>query len=231
MKKNPVERIVQNYLLANNGAELKKINKKLFIEKSEKIIKNGRIDIMCFEKQLRRNKPIAIELKARDYSITRPIGQLIKYTNFVKPQNGQVYFIAPMVKEGLYEQLKPQYEGKLLKFYEYTVVPYKGFEFWEVKPKDLDDSRQVKWMDEILKQELIIQNVKRKFNLKNEKQVRNAFEIAKFFYNVKKPQYNIKQKDYMSKRAAKAGANMIRYTTNKKMPKLIATILEFYSKH
>lgn len=96
-----LERKLQNYLIANGGYNLRRIDSDLIFLDSEYSFPGGRIDILA----LNDGRPVAIELKAKDYSSSQVAGQLINYYNFLKSRNGLVYFVAPKVKPGVFSTL------------------------------------------------------------------------------------------------------------------------------
>ena len=107
-----LERKLQNYLIANSGKNLSKIDSDLVFLDSEYSFNGGRIDILAAKNGL----PVAIELKAKNYSSSQVAGQLINYHTFLKPKNGLVYFVAPKIKPGVFSTLK-NYER--VKFFEF----------------------------------------------------------------------------------------------------------------
>ncbi|MCF7871890.1 endonuclease NucS [Candidatus Woesearchaeota archaeon] len=223
MTKKPIEKIIQSYLIKNQGQELKKIDKTLTLLEEEYKITGGRIDILCHKKNWRKTTPIGIELKALNYNTSYAIGQLTKYINFMEPKNGQIYFLAPMIKKQIYDQLKPYYKKQQLHFYEYQIKPGQGFRFEKINPKKLNDNRPIKWMDEVLKEELWLQGIRKKLNIKNSKNIRAAFEIVKFFEKTDINQIN-------KKNVSKLGSSILSHYDNNKKIKYLAKMLDIYAK-
>ena len=220
MSRTPVEQVVQSYLVANKGKPLKNLNKKLELIETEHKIEGGRIDILCEERNWPRNKLTAIELKALNYNTSHAIGQLTKYLNYAD----QVYFLAPKVKKEIYIQLKKPYRQNKLWLYEYKIKPRKGFYFKQMKPKDLKDEREIKWMDEQLKQELNTQRIKHALNIKNTESIRAAMDILYFLKD------NRKMKKATKQDMAKIGIKILEHYDDYKGVNLISKALEIYAK-
>lgn len=232
MSNNQVEKEVQERLIANDGEQLKKLNKKLILPETEHKIQYGRIDILCYEKHWRQDKPIAIELKALNYATSYVIGQLTKYINFAQEQKGQVYFVAPLVKEAIYQELEKHYKNKTLKLFEYSIIPKQGFEFTEMKPKDLDDKREVRWIDDIFEEQKNVYAMSKMLGFKDTKHIRTIYKIKEFFKEEKNIEKNTKKTHIKNpyKRAANASAEIIKNNSNKLSLRFIARGLELYSK-
>jgi hypothetical protein len=130
------EHALQNYLTKNNGINLKKIDSSLTLLDIEHKFRSGRIDILA----KRDDKLIGIELKSSDYQTRGICAQLLNYLNYLTPGNGEVYFIAPKIKYGIYSTLRNFYEDKKLKLFEYE-QRNNSLVFKEIYPLDLDDSR------------------------------------------------------------------------------------------
>ncbi len=140
---NP-ETLLRNYLSYDNGKNLSRIKPGLRLLGEEIIIPSGRIDLLVRDSQ----SICGVELKAMNYN-TRQVGtQLTGYAHYFKENNGKVFFIAPKVKKGIYYALKDFYEEGMVEFYEIKVT--NKFSFNRVYSKDLDDSRKIYYLDEIV---------------------------------------------------------------------------------
>lgn len=140
MAKNFYERTFQDYLTKNNGANLKKIDCYLELIESEHKFKGGRIDILA----KKESKTIGIELKYYNYNTRGVCAQLLNYLNYITPIGGEVYFIAPKIKYGLYSTLKSFYDDNKLKFFEVTNTG-NTYSFKELLPQYIDDSKQINY--------------------------------------------------------------------------------------
>lgn len=120
-----LERKLQNYLIANTGRNLSRIDSELVFLDSEYSFKGGRIDILAAKNGL----PVAIELKANNYSSSQVAGQLINYHNFLESKSGFVYFVAPKVKPGVFSTLK---NFERLRFFEFD----EKLNFYEINKSD-----------------------------------------------------------------------------------------------
>lgn len=154
MRRN-IEFLIRDYY----AEKLEYIDKKISLIETEHEFPGGRIDIYAKNKYTQR--PIAIEIKALKYNTKNTAMQLLNYINYVKEKKGKVYFVSPKVNQGLLNILKEYYDKNLVQFYEYT---YKNEQFTakKVKEKDLDDTRNIKFMDEIIKEK----NITKKYAIK-----------------------------------------------------------------
>ncbi len=140
---NP-EALLRNYLSHKNGKNLNRIKPGLKLLGEEIIIPSGRIDLLVEDSQ----SICGIELKATKYN-TRQVGtQLTGYANYFRDNNGKVFFVAPKVKKGIYYALKDFYDGGIIEFYEIKVTD--KFNFKRVYAEELDDSRKIYYLDEIV---------------------------------------------------------------------------------
>ncbi len=117
-----LEKKLQEFLIKNNGYELRRIDKELIFLESEHKFRGGRIDILASKNGL----PVAIELKARDYSSSQVAGQMINYHNYLKSKQGLVYLVAPKIKPGIISTLN-NYDN--MKFFEFD----EKLRFYEIK--------------------------------------------------------------------------------------------------
>jgi len=144
MVRNYAEKFLQKYLIKNNN--LNSIDKKLSFIEEEKKIPGGRIDIYASK----GSKKVALELKAAHYNTKTTCLQLINYINFITPIKGEVYFVAPKINVGIYSTLQQYYNNKQLKLFEYTYSKKDGFDFFQVYKNELNDSRKITFLNEIL---------------------------------------------------------------------------------
>jgi hypothetical protein len=136
MQKHSDESLLQTYLSRNNGLNLKQINPSLEFIECEHIFRGGRIDIWAKEK----SKFVGLELKSKDYQTRNICAQLLNYLNYLETWNGELYFIAPKIKYGIYSTLKTYYDDNKLKFFEYT-ISNQSYNFTEIKPTEIKDYR------------------------------------------------------------------------------------------
>ena len=149
MKNQNLEVLLRNYFTKENGKNLKKINKDLKLIEPEYVFQGGRIDILCEYKK----RPLALELKANNYSTQMVCVQLLNYINYVKEKKGSVIFLAPKVKYGVYSTLKEHYSKGILELYEFDVNKNYDLNIKKMSPKLLDDSRNIQYLNEFLEQE------------------------------------------------------------------------------
>lgn len=137
MAKKSYESYLQDYLTKNNGLNLKKIDPGLELVEKEHAFKGGRIDILA-EKN---STPVGIELKFKDYQTRGICAQLLNYLNYLTEKKGEIYFVAPKIKYGIYSTLKGFYEDKKLRFFEVTYS--KGiYSFSEIVPSSINDLKR-----------------------------------------------------------------------------------------
>jgi len=138
MNHKKTEYALQNYLIKNNGINLKKIEPTLILIDIEHKFRGGRIDILA----KKDDKIIGIELKSTTYQTRGICAQLLNYLNYLTPDHGEVYFIAPKIKYGIYSTLRNFYDDKKLKLFEYEKRNNELI-FKEIYPFNLDDSRRI----------------------------------------------------------------------------------------
>lgn len=107
-----LERDLQNYLVASVGRNLSKIDPELIFLDSEYSFPGGRIDILASKNGV----PVAIELKAKEYSSSQVSGQLINYHTFLSKKNGEVYFVAPKIKPGVFSTMSSYESTRFFEF-------------------------------------------------------------------------------------------------------------------
>ncbi len=129
---------LQQYLTRNRGENLRKIDSELEFLEAEYKFESGRIDIVA----KKESTPIGIELKATNYQTRAICAQLMNYLNYISKFDGNIYFIAPKIKYGIYSTLKTYYDTGLLKFFEVT-KKNDLYSFKEIKLQDIDDKKRV----------------------------------------------------------------------------------------
>lgn len=187
-RRNPTEIILQEYLIKNNGYNLKKIEDDLIFKESERVFKNGRIDIIAEQRVIfGKNKPIGIELKTNKYNTADVCDQLDRYIHFMSKKGGIVYFIAPKIKEGVADNLVKPYRKNQVQFYEVSIHNMRSmtqyeFKFQRVTKDDLDDSRKIVYLDDILKPHATIYKTQKE-KKERKKKIINLFKAGKDLYD------------------------------------------------
>ena len=107
-----LEKKLQDFLTRNNGLNLLRIDPELVYLDKEYSFRGGRVDILA----VKNGFPVAIELKAKNYSSSQVAGQIINYLNFLKNKNGSVYLVAPKIKPGIISTLREYSNTRFFEF-------------------------------------------------------------------------------------------------------------------
>ncbi|MGV8168809.1 MAG: hypothetical protein ACP5N3_02025 [Candidatus Nanoarchaeia archaeon] len=134
---------LQEYLAADNGKHLAELDPALELIETEHKFRGGRIDILA----KRQDILVGIELKSNSYQTRGVCAQLLNYLTYLSSEKGEVYFVAPKIKYGIYSTLQPFYEGKVLHFFEYSKEG-KNYFFRKIKPSEINDVKKAFYEDE-----------------------------------------------------------------------------------